>query len=233
MSGALAAWAWLALRLFALLRVQAVWRAATGGAWTAISAALAVLLAASWTPGREGTVAWEDWLVGAAFEALLGTVLGLLVGLPGEAAVGAAQQSGRELGLVHPRAFAMLHLAGAAALLDGLALHRPLLVALRGLSERWPVGDPSRWDLALDPGALAAAAHAASFLALALATPVLLTRALVEVALGLVARVGALQATASALRPWLAGAAALIALGAAWASAPEAWLQAAPGLPPR
>ena len=40
-AGAVAAWGWLALRLFMLLRAQALWRGAIGGAWDLVAAGLA------------------------------------------------------------------------------------------------------------------------------------------------------------------------------------------------
>ncbi|MFY0538348.1 hypothetical protein [Nannocystis pusilla] len=93
-AGPLAAWAWLTLRLFALLHAQTLWRAAAGGMWWAIAGALAAVLAAAWAPGRFAPVAWSWWLLAAGFELLLGAVLGVLVSLPGEAAFGAARRSG-------------------------------------------------------------------------------------------------------------------------------------------
>ena len=69
-----------------------------------------------------------------------------------------------------------------------------------------------------------AAAYAMTVLALALATPVLLTVAVADLATRLLGRgsdpAGALM---DALRPWLRTAGALIALGASWAAYPEAW----------
>lgn len=227
-AGATAACAWLAVRLFALLRAQTLWRGALGGAWPLIAAALAGLLAAAWRPADVEPVAWAVWLPVAVLEALLGAVLGALVSLPGEAALGAARASGLALGLARPRAWEALHLALAGALALALDLHRPLLAGLRGTAARWPVGQPAAWrfDGGLD-AAIAGAGELAA-LALGLATPVLLTAAIVELGLGFAARVQPLAAAAPALRPWFVTAAALAALGAAWTAYPESWLRALP-----
>jgi hypothetical protein len=58
---------------------------------------------------------------------------------------------------------------------------------------------------------------------------VLLTSATLDLGLRLTAR-GVAVPMMDALRPWLVAAAALIALGAAWAAYPEAWLRAWPTL---
>ncbi len=227
-AGAWAAWGWLAVRLFALLRAQAPWRIALGDSWTWIAAGLAVALAAAWAPAAAPAVPWSAWLVAAGFEALLGAVVGALVSLPGEAALGAARVTGRTLGLARPRAWEALHLALATALALALDLHRPLLAGLRGVAERWAVGAPATWTWSLGAGAVGQAAAEATVLALGLATPVLLTAAVVELALAAVSRVQPVAAAAAAVRPWLVAATALTALGAAWAAYPEAWSGALP-----
>lgn len=227
-AGPLAAWAWLTVRLFAVLHAQTLWRTAAGGTWWAIAGALAAVLAAAWTPGQIAPVAWSWWLLAAGFELLLGAVLGALVSLPGEAALGAASRSGLTLGLGRARAFAALQLAlvGSLALVAGL--HRPLLAGLRACATRWPVGEPHGWQLQLDVAAASAAAHEVTLLALGLATPVLLTAAVLELALACAARSGPVAALAATSRSWLVAVAALTALAAAWAVHPEAWLQALP-----
>ncbi|PCC69991.1 Flagellar biosynthesis protein FliR [Nannocystis exedens] len=225
-AGPLAAWAWLALRLFALLLSQSLWRAATGGMWWAIAGSLSMVLAAAWAPLRIAPVAWSSWLLAAGFELLLGAVLGALVSLPGEAALGAARRSGVALGLGRARAFAALQVALVGALALAAGLHRPLLTGLRACATRWPVGEPGEWRLPLDVAAVSATAHDATVLALGLATPVLLTAAVVELALACAARSGPVAALAAASRPWLVAVAALTALAAAWAVHPEAWLEA-------
>lgn len=227
-AGALVAWGWLALRLLAILRAQTIWRESIGGMWWAIAGALAAVLAAAWSPGFAEPVAWAPWLIVAGFEVLLGAVLGALVSLPGEAALGAARRSAVALGLGNSGAFAALQLALAGSLAFALALHRPLLAALRSCVTRWPVGDPAAWSFDLDLGAAVAAAHDVTLLALGLATPVLLTVAVVELALGCAGSTGPIAALSGAVRPWLVAALALIALGAAWAVHPEAWLAALP-----
>ncbi len=167
----MAAWGWLALRLFMLLRAQALWRGAIGGAWDLVAAGLAVVLAAAWRPGAEGSVAWGAWLFGACFEAALGAVLGVLVSLPGEAARGAARCSGHALGLARPRAWEALHLALAGALGLALELHRPLLAGLHAVATRWPVGAPASWSFTLEPEVLSTAAGEASVLASSFGRP--------------------------------------------------------------
>lgn len=223
---ALAGWGWLALRLFALLRMQSIWRVAAGGAWTPIAAGLAMLLAAAWRPAVDGDVEVMAWLVAAGFEVALGLVVGAIVGLPGEAALGAARQTGRALGLGRPRAWETLHLALAGSLALALDLHRPLLVGLRDAALRFPVGQPEAWRWSLEPAALAELLRNFCVLALGLATPVLLAGAVAELVLAAASRVPLLAAVSAASRPWLVAAAALAALGGAWAAYPEAWLRA-------
>lgn len=225
---ALAGWGWLSLRLFALLRAQSIWRAATGGAWPLIAAGLAALLAASWRPAVEADVDATTWLIAAGFEVALGAVVGALVGLPGELALGAGRHGGRVLGLVRSRAWETLHLALAGSLALALDLHRPLLAGLRDVALRWPVGQPQRWVWSLEIAEVADLITEACVLALGLATPVLLAAAVAELVLAAGSRVPLLAAALGALRPWLVAAVALAALGAAWATYPEAWLRALP-----
>lgn len=224
--GELAAWGWLALRLFALLRAQTIWRVVAGASWWAIAGALALGLAALWRPAAPAAVTPARWIVGAGFEVLLGATIGALVSLPGEAALGAGRCSVYALGHRHARAFVALQLTLAAALALSLELHHPLLAGLSEVAARWPVGDPAAWVVALDRELVVGAAHDLTLLALGLATPVLLTAAVVELALALAAPAGPWAALAGAVRPWLVAAAALAALGAAWAIHPEAWLRA-------
>lgn len=232
MSGGLAALGWATLRLFGLLRMQVLWRAAIGPVWEAIAAVLAVCLAAVLVAPAVGPVSVGGWIVVAACELLLGSAIGGLLSLPGAALLGAASHGA---GLLQaPRVRGLPLLLAVACLAGGLAagVHRPLLVALRELLMLWPVGAPTRWlpGLADAPQWLAASAHAALTVALILATPVLLTAATVDLSLRLGAR-GAAAPTLEVLRPWLICAAALVALGAAWAAYPEAWLRAWPTPP--
>ncbi len=232
MSGGLAVLGWGAVRLFGLLRAQVLWRAALGPAWEAIAAVLAVCLAAVLLVPAAAPVTPGAWTVVAVCEFLLGSALGGLLSLPGAALLGAASHGA---GLLQaPRVRGLPLLLAAACLAGGLAagVHRPLLVALRQLQTLWPVGAPARWlpAPADAPSWLAASAHAALTVALTFATPVLLTAATVDLSLRLGAR-GAAAPALEVLRPWLICAAALVALGAAWAAYPEAWLRAWPAPP--
>lgn len=230
MSGGLAVLGWGALRLFGLLRMQVLWRSALGPVWEGVCAALALLLAAVLLTRPGEAVALDTWLLIGLCEFLLGSALGGLVSLPGAALLGAARQSASSLQVVGrglPLLLAIACVAGGL-LAD---LHRPLLIATRELLLLWPVGAPARWLPGLGELApwLAESAHAGLILALTFATPVLLTTATLDLGLRLTAR-GAAIPVMEALRPYLVAAAALVALGAAWAAYPEAWLRAWPAL---
>lgn len=231
-------------RLWACLRAQASWRHALGPRWEWISALLALALAAlALVSGSlDGTNAelsrdWTQLGLAIAFELLLGATVGALVSLPGHALVGAARTSDtllreRPHDPSNPAAPAsMSSLLVCASLAAGLSLglHRPLLAALLGSFEALPLGDPHSW---LPPATqllahLPEAAAHASVLALALATPVLLTRALACLALACLARGGAgLEGLNEVLAPGLRLALAMITLGAAWSSYPQAFARA-------
>lgn len=66
-------------------------------------------------------------------------------------------------------------------------------------------------------------------LGLAFATPVLLSAATFDLGLRLASR-GVAAPLTELVRPWLVVVVALVALGAAAAAYPEAWLRAWPGL---
>jgi hypothetical protein len=121
-----------------------------------------------------------------------------------------------------------LHLALAGSLALALDLHRPLLAGLRGMVARWPVGRPESWSFGLELAAVAELLRDACVLALGLATPVLLAAAIAELVLAAASRVPLLAAMSAASRPWIVAAAALAALGGAWAAYPDAWLRALP-----
>jgi len=180
-------------------------------------------------PGE--SVALGSWIVIGLCEFLLGSVIGGLVSLPGAALLGAAQQSATSLQV--PRGRGLPLLLAIACVSGGLMadLHRPLLVASRELLMLWPVGAPTRWlpGLVALPTWILDSAHTGLVLALTFATPVLLTTATLDLGLRLATR-GVAVPLLEALRPWLVAAAALIALGAAWAAYPGAWLRAWPAL---
>lgn len=220
----LAVFAWATLRLFGLLRQQTLWRVAVGPAWEVVAAVLAGLVAVVATSaGADRVVTLPTWLLVAVCEFLLGSVVGILVSLPGHALLAAAGQSGESLNV--PRSglvvvFAVTCLAGGLA----VGIHHPLLLGLQQQLTQWPLGEPARWWPALDGIDARVIAAAQGYLALAftLATPVLLSVAVVDLTLRLTIR-GVASAPGDALRPWLATTAALVALGAAWAAYPEAW----------
>jgi type III secretory pathway component EscT len=221
------------VRLWALLRVQASWRSLLGLRWEPIAAALAVALAAVAWSGSAITLAPPDSLADAlvlvALEFLLGSVLGLIASLPGWALCGAAEQAELELaGGGRPRSLAALTIALALAAALALGLHRPLLVALIGSLSSLPLGDPIAWTTAIEPTLVALPGLLLRFtaLALALATPVLLIRLIVEVGLVALGRgpdPAALLLAGTA--PGLRFAAAALALAASWSAYPRAWAQ--------
>ena len=218
----------LALRLWALLSVQVLWRATVGWVWLLVSAVLAVVLAMA-DGGSVGAAAvGSDPVLAALAELMLGALLGLVIALPGYALLGAAQASAKVL-MTRPAAWRALTLSLVAATALSLGLHRPLLLGARELSAAWPVGDPSAWLQASSQISLARVAHGMTLLALTLATPALLVGALAE----LVARIaerGSLAGLGDAVGPWLRVAGALVATGASWAAYDAIWAARALGL---
>lgn len=217
---------WGALRVFGLLRAQVLWRTAVGPVWEGVAAGLAVCVALVAASGASADVSMTTWLLIAGCEFLLGSVVGLLLSLPGQALLAAAGQSGETIGGTHG---GLVFVFAVACLAGGLAadLHHPLLLGLQQQLTQWPVGEPARWSPAMDGFAerVIAAAHGYLALAFTLATPVLLSVAVIDLTLRLTIR-GVATAPGDALRPWLATSAALVALGAAWAAYPEAWQRA-------
>lgn len=221
--GATAAWGWLALRLFGILRVQALWHAAAGRAWSWIAAGVAMLLAAAWS--RSGlAVGWTTWLWLGVWEVLLGVVLGLFVGLPGDALVGAARQTAACLGLGASRGWVTLQAALAGSLGLALEVHHGLLTGLRGATTRWELGEPAAWGVPVDLDGCVDLARELLLLGFGLATPVLLTALVTDLVLAGASRGALLQRSLGALRPWVVLWLGLGAFTAAWESYPEAWL---------
>jgi hypothetical protein len=219
------------VRMWALLRVQASWRVVLGRRWEWIAAALAVALTGLLAvAGRLEPVELEGLgalLIAIAFELALGSVIGLAVSLPGWALVGAAAQceEGLELRSSEPGSVATLLIAASLAAGLSLGLHRPLLAGLLANFESFELASASTWIPTLELGAwLGEQLATITALALALATPVLLTRTLIELAASL-ARSGGIAASSllDALTPGLRLATALVALGAAWSAYPEAF----------
>jgi type III secretory pathway component EscT len=222
------------VRLFAILRMQPLWRAALGAAWIPVAAGLAAVLGVVVVtrPDFAMTIvvaSLPEWIALAALEFLLGTVIGALASLPGHALLGAA---GVSAGLLRtsPRPFVALTVA--IAMTAGLAggLHHALVEVLTdgfrllppGLPATWIGGEPDR----LLP-ALLVALDGMLVLGLCFAAPVLLTMATVRIGLGSVALGPApAHAVVDGLDAWLALALALVALGASWAVYPHAWARA-------
>jgi hypothetical protein len=222
--------AWLgillgALRWWALLQVQALWRAAVGRWWTAVSAGLALGLAVS--TGAWTVVARVDPWVAALAELGLGALVGLVVALPGHAVLGAAGASARVLGVAPgPWRALVLGLVGATAL--SLGLHRPLLLGAHATFEAWPVGDPLAWGVVAVP--VARLAHGLALVALTLATPALLAAAVGELALRVAgARAGVGAPLLDGAAAWLRAAGAAVATGASWAAYDAVWAARALG----
>jgi hypothetical protein len=226
--------AWLgvglvALRWWALLQVQVLWRAAVGRWWIAVSAGLAVVLAlgsGGWGAVPTVVPVVDPWLAAVA-EVGLGALVGMVVSLPGHAVLGAAGASGRVLGTAAgPWRALTLALVGATAL--GLGLHRPLLLGAQGALEPWAVGDPLAWGSVDVP--VGRLLHGLALLALTLATPALLAGALGEVVLRVAgARAGAGGSMLDATAAWLRVAGAAVATGASWAAYDVIWAARALG----
>lgn len=225
-----AATAWVgvglvALRWWAMLQVQALWRAAVGRWWTAVAAGLAVVLALC--SGAWGVVPRVDPWLAAAAELGLGALVGLVVALPGHAVLGAAGASARVLGTA-PGPWRALTLALVGATAIGLGLHRPLLLGAQGAFDAWAVGDPFAWGLVAVP--VGQLAHGLALVALTLATPALLAGALGELVVRVVgARAGAGGVMLEGAAAWLRVAAAAIATGASWAAYDVIWAARALG----
>ncbi|MFO7561657.1 MAG: flagellar biosynthetic protein FliR [Enhygromyxa sp.] len=231
MSGIGAALVLASARIWALLRVQASWQAALGRRWEWIAAALAVsvtvLLAGA---GRIAPVELDGFgslVIALGFELALGSVIGLAASLPGWALVGAAAQSeqGLELRGSSPGTLAALLVSASLAAGLSLGLHRPLLAGLFASFDRFALAEASTWLPGPELGAwLIGQLAMITALALALATPVLLTRALIEIGVASLGRVGFEAASlCRAITPALRLGAALVALGAAWSAYPEAF----------
>lgn len=222
------AWGLAAVRVFGVLVVQPHWRRVVGPWWPVVAAALALVLAPVLATGVDAPRAVPDWIVAALLELGLGLAIGLLAALPAHAALGAADVSGRGVGLpagaLAP--FSALWLACLVVFSLELELHRPLVSSLAATTGPWPIGAAHAWLAvgSIGPGEIAAAAHAWTLLALTLATPVLLAAAVADLGVRLMTRgPGAAEPVGAALVPWVRTAAALVALGASWSARPEAW----------
>lgn len=229
LSGSLATAGLVAVRCFAILRAQVLWRTVTGPLWWVLALGLGLALSVGTAAAVPMPIALDTargWLMAAAAELVLGTLIGIVVSLPGHALLGAAAAQASVL-RTRPGPWVGLSAALVTAVALGAGLHHPLLHALTQTHILFPLGDPERWlELVQTEGLpwLLQALHAMLVLALALATPVLLTAAVVELGLGLAAAAVAPTAPVpGAVRTWAGVAAALIALGASWAAYPLAW----------
>ncbi|EDM76406.1 hypothetical protein PPSIR1_23774 [Plesiocystis pacifica SIR-1] len=244
--------AWLlalaSARVFAIVRAQISWRAAVGQPrWELCSAILAVGLSLAWLPALGLGIALErppdaaSMAVAIGVELLIGAVMGAGASVLSGALVGASQSCEARLGAgpvgLEPGtggSLSALLIAASLAASLSLGLHLPALVAMRGLLTRVPLGAGARLldgaGASLDALAIATelggVAFEACVLGLALATPVLLTRAVVDLGVGVLGRgPDPAPAVVEALSPGLRLLAALVALGAAWSIHPEAYVR--------
>lgn len=216
----------VAVRLGSILAVQIAWLRVVGPVWVLVSAALAAALAPVAAPGAALFDA-SHGLGAYGTEAALGLVVGSLAALPGWALIGAAERSGGELGLPEHHLLTALALGFVTATVLELQLHHGVIAALIATLESFPVGQPLTWlPLVGSPAAIVEAAQNLLFLALSLATPVLLVAAGLELFTSLFAGRRWGDAVGD-LGRWLRLAMALAALAASWATHPQAWVRAA------
>lgn len=227
-------WLLAGLRVWAILRAQILWRTAVGPWWPVVAVAIAAVL----VPAIEVTATFpaipSAWLIAAVAEFSLGTLLGIVIALPGHALVGAGMTAAvinrASMGSL---VFLFASVAGGLAL--ELALHRPLLLGLASTFEWFELGRPSLWLFELTTGGaslglpdLVTALHGFVMLLLTMVTPLLMTAAVAEIGLGIIGGGPApASATSEGLRVWARTAGALIALGASWAAYGEIWARAA------
>ncbi|MEE9384228.1 MAG: hypothetical protein V3V08_12555 [Nannocystaceae bacterium] len=228
------------LRLWGVAQTQVLWHVAVGPVWWFVAPALAISLGFGWALGlgvapvdllasvEPDLMPWETLLGVGLLEVLLGSLLGLLAGLPGTALLGSAAHGASLFGL-GGRASSWSALVTLTVLVAAFALdlHRPWLAAAHDVLVTWQVGAPSTWMIA-DPTrawqSIAAMARTCLFLALAWATPLMLAGAIVDIATRLLARgMHPAAAFVGALRPWFRLALGLVALAASWSAVPEAW----------
>lgn len=222
----------LALRIWAVLRVQVVWRQSCGRAWWWLAPALATVLAtsllfsgtldAATVPRGLPRLAWMVAEFG------LGTAMGWIVALPGWAAWGAAGLNAERFRLVDGMAARRLLLLLPVAAGWSLGVHHLLIESLAGTFEAWPVGHVETWPVVASADALferlPKLAAELSLLALTFATPVLLTEAVVRTTLNVAAAPDPRAwLNSEGLRLWWVSAMGLIALGSAWLAYPQSW----------
>ncbi len=230
-AGALQLLALAAVRWLAVLRVQPLLRIGFGAtSWTiAIVFALVLALHAVRQTPAPAPMATDALVLALVIEALLGTVVGHAISLGAHTVVGAAATTAATLrtspaplvGL-----FVVLVLGAALA----LGVHHGALQGAASLHQAFPLGRPTVWltDASAMVPTLVVAATGALTLALAFATPALLTAATAELVAAAMARgpEGA-AALGQAVLPTLRLAMVLVALGASWAIDLPRWAAAA------
>ena len=228
----------VALRLFAILRMQPLWSAALGAVWIPVAAGLSMVLAlvVVTSPGvapLPDDTSLPTWIVLGGLELVLGTVIGAFASLPGHALLGAAATSATLL-RTSPRPFVALTVAIAMTAALAAGLHHPLLEVLTDGVRVIPPGRPEAWLSSAHADllpTLVVALDGLLVLGLCFAAPVLLTVATVRFGLGAIALgPSPARAVVDGLDAWVAVALALVALGASWAVYPHAWARAM--LPP-
>lgn len=226
------AWALAALRLWALLRMQTVWRRAVGPAWPVSTIVLAMLWAPMISSGDASFGAGPWWWL-ALSELALGTILGGATSLGGHAIVGAAQWQAFVWGLP-PRPWTMLTACGAAVVALAVGLHHAACWSLQEIFVSWPVGRLFVWmSPAFEVTDLVALARALLVLGFALASPVVLVGAIVELVVPAIVGSGPYhQASVAPLALGLRVVAAWIALAAAFSTEAKTWAEAATLWPP-
>jgi hypothetical protein len=219
------------VRWIAVLRVQPLLRLGFGVSAWAIAIVLALVLAlhdlavAPALALRSG----GELVLALVAEAVLGTVFGHGIALSAHAVVGAGATTAAVLRAPSaPLVGLFVALVLAAALT--LGLHHGALHGAVALARAWPLGEPAAWipDAATALPWLVASATGALVLALAFATPCLLSAAASELVIAAVARgpEGA-AALAQAIAPTARLAVVLVALGASWAIDLPRWAAAA------
>lgn len=237
-----------ATRLFGVLVVHPWFRRAAGWSWTFVAGALAVVLAGAWV--GSGVAPWSPdalsaWVGGGALgvafalEFGLGALFGLVIALPGFAVDAAASLarptsvSGDD-GVRVDDGLGTLVSAAALAGVMGLGLHQVWLAGLAEVFDGIALGDPAAWiERSADASGrdLALRAHGVVVLALALAAPWWLTRAVVSVAGALVASASPVfEAARRGAEPALVASLGLLSLFAALWAFPAAWGRGLGGL---
>ncbi|GEM_PF-1642775 len=237
-------WSMAVVRIWAILRVQVLWRRAIGPVWELVAPAAALGLGFLCVPGGStlgarisqipmsslaGLTGVDMWIA-LGFEAALGTAMGLLTSLPGHALMGAGTESSKRIGLgAADGSSGFVTLFASLGLLAGLLMsaHQPALLGLRESVQIFPLGLPAQWlhwGTAEVVGELGMAAHAVLSLAFALATPVLLVSAVAETFTRLLSGGPvAMVAIGETILPWARLTLALAGLVASWATFPGSW----------